>query len=58
MVQVNGRLRDRIEVPVSITKDEAKKLALESESVQPHVAGKDVAKVIYVEGRLVNIVAR
>ncbi len=58
VVQVNGRLRDRIEVPVSITEDEAKKLALESESVQPHVAGKDVAKVIYVEGRLVNIVAR
>ncbi len=58
VVQVNGRLRDRMEVPVSITEDEAKKLALESERIQPHIADKDLVKVIYVEGRLVNIVAR
>ena len=58
VVQVNGRLRDRIEVPASITEDEAKKIALESERVRAHTAGKEIAKVIYVPGRLVNIVAR
>ena len=58
VVQVNGRLRDRIEVPASITEDEAKKLALESKRVQPHIEGKQIARVIYVPAKLVNIVAR
>ena len=58
VVQVNGRLRDRIEVPADIGEDEAKEVALQSERVQPHIAGKDVTKVIYVPGKLVNIVAR
>ena len=56
VVQVNGRLRDRIEAPVSITEDEATQLALESERVQPHIAGKAVARTVYIPGRLVNIV--
>ncbi len=58
VVQVNGRLRDRIEVPVSITEEEARGLALESQRVKPHIEGKQVAKVVYVPGKLVNIVAR
>ena len=58
VVQVNGRLRDRIEVPVSITEDEAKKLALDSDRARPHIQGKEIARVIYVPGKLVNIVAR
>ena len=58
VVQVNGKVRDRIEVPISIAEDEAKELALSSERVQPHTAGKEVTKVIYVPGKLVNIVAR
>ncbi len=58
VVQVNGRLRDRIEVPVSITEDEAKRLALDSDRIQPHIQGKDIARTIYVPGKLVNIVAR
>ena len=57
VVQVNGRLRDRIEVPVSITEDEARRLALDSDRVQPHIRGKDIARTIYVPGKLVNIVA-
>ena len=58
VVQVNGRLRDRIEVPVSITEEEASELALSSKRVQPHIVGKEVARVVYVPGKLVNIVAR
>ena len=58
VVQVNGRLRDRIEVPADVGEEDAKEVALASERVQAHTAGKDIAKVIYVPGRLVNIVAR
>jgi leucyl-tRNA synthetase len=57
VVQVNGRLRDRIEVPVGIEEDTAKETALSSPKIQPHIQGKEVSKVIYVPGRLVNIVA-
>jgi len=45
-------------VPVSISEDAAKKLALESEKIKPHIEGKKVANVIYVPGRLVNVVVR
>ena len=58
VVQVNGRLRDRIELPVSVTEEEASASALESDRVAPHVAGKEIARVIYVPNKLVNIVAR
>jgi len=56
VVQVNGKLRDRILVPVSIQADEAKEKALQSEAVQKLLAGKNPRQVIYVPGRLVNIV--
>jgi len=58
VVQVNGKLRERIAVPVSITEDEAKEKALESPRVKAHTEGKKIIKVIYVPGRLVNIVVR
>jgi leucyl-tRNA synthetase len=51
-------LRDRISVPASIGEDEAKQLAQKSEKVQPFVQGKQVVNVIYVPGKLVNIVVR
>jgi leucyl-tRNA synthetase len=58
VVQVNGKLRDRITVPVSITEAEAKEKALESPKVKAHTQGRKIIKVIYVPGRLVNIVVR
>ena len=57
MVQVNGRLRDRIEVPADISEDDAKVRALESDRVAVHTEGKQIRRVIYVPGRLVNVVA-
>jgi len=45
-------------VSVSITEDEAKKLAFESPKVQPHIEGKQIANVIYVPRKLVNLVVR
>jgi len=55
-VQVNGKLRDRIEVPVDINEADAKAAALASEGAQRFMEGKEPRKVIYVPGRLVNIV--
>lgn len=56
IVQVNGRVRDRIQVPADIHEDDAKALALASETVQRFVSDKPVKNVIVVPGRLVNIV--
>jgi leucyl-tRNA synthetase len=53
---VNGKLRDRIMVPVDITEADAEKAALESEAVNRYLEGKPPRKVIVVPGRLVNIV--
>ena len=56
VVQVNGKLRDRMNAPVDISADEAKELAMKSEKVRPYVEGREVRKSIYVPGRLVNFV--
>jgi len=56
VVQVNGKVRDRIDAPVDISEADAKALALASEAVQKHLDGKPPRKVIVVPGKLVNIV--
>jgi leucyl-tRNA synthetase len=58
VVQVNGKVRDKLMVAAGIGEEEAKKLALASEKVMVYTAGKTVAQVIYVPGRLVNIVVK
>jgi leucyl-tRNA synthetase len=55
-VQVNGRLRDRIEIERDTPEEEIKRLALASEKVQRFVAGHAVSRIIYVPERLVNVV--
>ena len=56
VVQVNGKLRDRITVPAGISDTEAEKRALASEAVQRQLDGKKPRQVIVVKGKLVNIV--
>jgi leucyl-tRNA synthetase len=56
VIQVNGKLRDRILVPVDIGEEEARSIALASEAVQKLLDGKTPRKVILVPGKLVNIV--
>ena len=56
VIQVNGKLRDRLAVSVSITESEARELALGSERVRAHIDGKEIKDIIYVPGRLVNVV--
>ena len=57
-VQVNGRLRDTLEVPASVDEDQAIEAALASANVRRHVEGMDVVRRIYVPGRLVNLVVK
>ncbi|MFT6562999.1 MAG: leucyl-tRNA synthetase [Limisphaerales bacterium] len=56
-VQVNGKLRDRIQIPADMDKSDIERIAMESENVQRHTEGKNVKKVIVIQGKLVNIVA-
>ncbi len=56
VVQVNGKLRAKLEIAKNISENEIKKLALENDNVKVFVGDKIPAKVIYVPGRLVNVV--
>ena len=56
IVQVNGKVRDRVEVPVDVDEETARSLALGTDGAKRHISGKTVRKVIVVPGRLVNIV--
>ncbi len=58
VVQVNGKLRDRIEAGAQASKDELLELARGSEKVARHLEGKEVVKEIVVPGKLVNLVVR
>jgi leucyl-tRNA synthetase len=55
-VQVNGKVRDRITVPVDTTQAEIERLALETAGVKRSLEGRPPRKVIVVPGRLVNVV--
>ena len=55
-VSVNGKVRDVLEVSSDATEEEVKSLALASEKVLSFVDGKAIRKVIYVKGRILNIV--
>jgi leucyl-tRNA synthetase len=58
VVQVNGKLRDRIEAGADAPREELLRLARESEKVSRHLDGKEVVKEVVVPGKLVNLVAR
>ena len=58
VVQVNGKLRDRVEASSGASEEELLALARSSEKVQGHIDGKQVVKEIVVPGKLVNLVVR
>ena len=58
VVQVNGKIRDRVQAPASISEDEAKELAAEQPKARTYLEGREVVKVVYVPGKLVNFVVR
>ena len=58
VIQVNGKIRDKIEVPMNTDKAEVEKLALETEGVKRYTEGQNIVKVIVVPNKIVNIVAK
>jgi leucyl-tRNA synthetase len=58
VIQVNGKVRERIEVPADISEGEVRALALENSRVASFIGEATIQKIIYIPGRLVNIVVR
>jgi leucyl-tRNA synthetase len=58
VVQVNGKVRDRLSVPPDISREELERLAKESPRIKAHLDGQAIAKTVVVPGRLVNFVVR
>lgn len=58
VVQVNGKVKDKIEVDAGLSQDEMKQVALNSEKIKVQTDGKTIVKTIVVPGKLVNIVVK
>jgi len=56
VIQVNGRVRDKIEVETSISEEKAKELVISREKVIKWIKDKEIKKVVFVLGKLINIV--
>ena len=56
IIQVNGRVRDKVAVRADVLEKEAKELAISREKVKNWISGKKIKKIIFVPGRLINIV--
>ncbi|MEW6622619.1 MAG: leucine--tRNA ligase [Bacillota bacterium] len=57
-VQINGKVRGHITVPMEMSEDGVKDAVLADERISKHVAGKEIIKFIYVQGKLVNMVVK
>jgi leucyl-tRNA synthetase len=55
IVQIDGKVRDRIEIEVDASKEEVEKFAMESEAVKKWTEGKEIKEVFFVENKLINI---
>jgi leucyl-tRNA synthetase len=58
VVQVNGKIRTKMQVEPDLDAKEYEDMAKDDEKVQKHIAGKDIKKVIYVPNKLLNIIAK
>jgi leucyl-tRNA synthetase len=58
VVQVNGKLRDRVEAPADASREEQEQLARQSERVEAQLNGRQIVKTVVVPGKLVNFVVR
>ncbi len=58
VIQVNGKVRDMVAVTAGISDEEIKKIALGREKIKKWISGKKITKVIFVKGKLVNIVVK
>ena len=58
VLQINGKIRDKLVIPAGLDKDATHEAAMQSQRVQEEIAGKQVVKTIVVPGKLVNIVVK
>ncbi len=56
IVQINGKLRDTVQVSTGLTEEQAQEVAVSSNKIQPYIQEAFIKKVIYVPDRLINIV--
>jgi leucyl-tRNA synthetase len=56
IIQIGGKVRDKIKVKMDISEDEAKELARQSEKIKNFIGAKPIKKIIFVKNRLINIV--
>jgi leucyl-tRNA synthetase len=56
-IQINGKIRSKINIPSGLDEESIKEAALSDENIKSHLEGKTIRKVIVIKGRLVNIVA-
>lgn len=56
MVQINGKVRDRVEAKSGILEEEARQLTISRDNVKKWIAGKEIKKIIFVPDKLINIV--
>ncbi|MEK7124421.1 MAG: class I tRNA ligase family protein, partial [Patescibacteria group bacterium] len=56
IVQINGKIRDKIEIPADISQSQAEKLAMKSEKIKGWISGKKINKIVFVPDKLINIV--
>ena len=58
VIQVNGKVRDKVEVEADISEEKAKELALSREKIKKWIGGKAIKKVVFVPGKLINFVTK
>jgi len=58
VIQVNGKVRDKIEVEADISEEKARTLAISREKVKNRISDKDIKKIVFVPGKLINIVTK
>ena len=56
IVQINGKVKDKIKAPIDITQENAEKLVMKQEKIKQILNGQIPKKVIFVKNRLINIV--
>ena len=56
IIQINSKVRDKIEVETGISENEAKQLTLQREKVKQWVSDKQIKKIIFIRNNLINIV--
>ncbi|MEA3304552.1 MAG: class I tRNA ligase family protein, partial [Patescibacteria group bacterium] len=58
VVQILGKVRDKMQAPTDISQDEALELIKTSEKTQKHIEGKEIVKVIYIPNKLINLIVK